>query len=775
MTTEIKTHILPMVALKGLTIFPGMVIHFDIGREKSKKALEEAMVKDQKFFVATQKDENIDLPTTEDVYDIGTLVKIKQMLKLPGDAIRVLVEGIERGRLLAVEKEEPYLLCQIQFDIEEEVGDRGLTEETLMRKLLADFDEFVSMNSKIPDELFMTIAGYKKDAVLADIITSHLEIGTEEKQKVLDNLDPISRMMQVHELLLKEIEIRKIDAKINMKVRSQMDKNQREYHLREQLHAIEKELGMDEKSADEADEWRKEMKEKEIPEEICQKIEKEIHRLSKMAPSSAEGAVIRTYIETILELPWNKVSDEEISIPKAEKILNKDHYGLEKVKERILEYLAVMELSRELKGPILCLAGPPGTGKTSIAGSIARATGREFVRMSLGGVRDEAEIRGHRRTYIGAIPGRVINSMKDAGTKNPVFLLDEVDKLGADFKGDPSSALLEVLDPEQNKDFSDHYLEVPFDLSKVMFITTANTTSTIPGPLLDRMEIIEVTGYTEAEKLEIAKRYLIPKKMKEHGLSKEQFSITSKAVRDLINYYTRESGVRNLEREIANLCRKIARKIVAEEVDSFKVKPEHLEGLLGKKIFRYDKIKEKPQIGITTGMAWTRVGGDTLFIEASIMPGNGKFILTGQLGDVMQESAKTGISYVRSTASKYKIQEDFYKEKDIHIHIPEGAVPKDGPSAGVTMCVAIISALTGTPVRKDVSMTGEITLRGNVLPVGGIKEKVLAAHRAGIKKVLLPFENEKDIEEIPEKVRKDLEIVLIKTVDDALKEALVKN
>ncbi|MEG0662982.1 MAG: endopeptidase La, partial [Anaerovoracaceae bacterium] len=490
--------------------------------------------------------------------------------------------------------------------------------------------------------------------------------------------------------------------------------------------------------------------------------------------SSAESAVIRTYVETILALPWNKESETEIDLKKAEKVLDEDHYGLEKVKDRVLEYLAVVQLSKELKGPILCLVGPPGTGKTSIVRSVARAVGREYVRMSLGGVRDEAEIRGHRRTYIGAIPGRIINCIKDVGTKNPVFLFDEVDKLGADFKGDPSSALLEVLDPEQNKEFTDHYLETPFDLSKVMFITTANSIDTIPRPLLDRMEVINVTGYTEEEKVKIASKYLVPKKIEEHGLSKAEIKIPEKTIRELINHYTRESGVRNLEREIANLCRKVARKIVTDgETESYEILPETIHEYLGKKKFRYDMIKGEKEVGVTTGLAWTAVGGDTLFIETVAVPGTGKLSLTGQMGDVMQESAKTGISYIRSIAHKLGIEEDFYKTKDIHIHIPEGAVPKDGPSAGVTMCTAMISTLTGKPVKKDIAMTGEITLRGKVLPVGGIREKVLAAHRAGIKKVLLPIENERDIEEIPEKVRKKMTFVLLERVEDALKEVLV--
>lgn len=765
----------PMIPLRGLSVFPHMVLHFDIGREKSINALEQSMIRDQYVFLASQKDENTDLPTADDFYHVGTVAKVKQMLKLPGDTIRVLVEGIARGRILEILQEDPYFECEVDEDIELDTAEEDRErEEALIRMTLAAFEEYAALNEKTTKEVFHSVTGIQKGGDLADAIAGHMKLSVEDNQKILEALDPCERLEKVYTILVREIEIMGIEIDINRKVKEQMSQNQREYYLKEQMRAIQGELGFDDDLEDEILQWHDKMEELELAPDICEKLEKEINRLNRMQPSSAEAGVIRTYIETILALPWNKLSKEHIDLKEAEKILDEDHYGLEKVKERVLEYLAVVELSQEIKGPIICLVGPPGTGKTSIAKSIARATGREFVRMSLGGVRDEAEIRGHRRTYIGAIPGRVINSIRDAGTRNPLFLFDEVDKLGSDFKGDPSSALLEVLDPEQNKDFTDHYLEVPFDLSKVMFITTANSLNTIPGPLLDRMEVIEVTGYTEEEKLQIAKKYLIPKKTKEHGLEKNQFKMTDKAIRDLINYYTRESGVRNLEREIANLVRKVARKVVTDGIEEYKVGPKNLEELLGKKRFRYDKISGKSEIGVVTGLAWTVVGGDTLFIETSAVPGTGKLQLTGQLGDVMQESARTGISYIRSVAHKHGIDENFYKEKDIHIHVPEGAVPKDGPSAGVTMCVAMISTLTGIPVRKDVAMTGEVTLRGNVLPVGGIKEKVLAAHRAGVKKVLLPAENERDIDEIPENVREQMDFVLIKNVDEALKEALVK-
>ena len=765
----------PMIPLRGLSIFPHMVLHFDIGREKSINALEQAMIRDQYVFLASQKDENTDLPTADDFYHVGTVAKVKQMLKLPGDTIRVLVEGVARGKIIEMIQDDPYFECEVDEDIEQDTAEEDQErEEALIRMTLAAFEEYAALSEKTPREVFHSVAGIQRGGALADAIAGHMKLSVEDNQKVLEALEPCERLETVYTLLVREIEIMGIELDINRKVKEQMSQNQREYYLKEQMRAIQGELGFDDDLDDEIIKWHEQMDELELPADICEKLEKEINRLNRMQPTSAEAGVIRTYIETILALPWNKLSEEHIDLKEAEKILDEDHYGLEKVKERVLEYLAVVELSHEIKGPIICLVGPPGTGKTSIAKSIARATGREFVRMSLGGVRDEAEIRGHRRTYIGAIPGRVINSIKDAGTRNPLFLFDEVDKLGSDFKGDPSSALLEVLDPEQNKDFTDHYLEVPFDLSKVMFITTANSLNTIPGPLLDRMEVIEVTGYTEEEKLQIAKKYLIPKKTKEHGLEKSQFKMTDKAIRDLINYYTRESGVRNLEREIANLVRKVARKVVTDGIEGYKVGPKDLEELLGKKRYRYDKISGKSEVGVVTGLAWTVVGGDTLFIETSAVPGTGKLQLTGQLGDVMQESARTGISYIRSVAHKHGIDENFYKEKDIHIHVPEGAVPKDGPSAGVTMCVAMISTLTGIPVRKDVAMTGEVTLRGNVLPVGGIKEKVLAAHRAGVRTVLLPFENERDIDEIPENVREQMNFVLIKNVDEALKEALVK-
>ncbi len=768
--------ILPCVPLRGVTIFPNTVVHFDIGREKSIRALEKAMATNKYMFVTTQMDENILIPTEEDYYKFGTVVKIKQMLKIQGDVVRVLVEGVCRANLDEIIVEEPYISVSVSRIEEIEILDEDMELELKAAiRLAADsFADYATLTGIIPDDMVEKILSTKMPGALADRIAHELSITIPQKQSLLEAVDLNNRYDVLNHILAEENEIAIIERDLSEKVKISINQNQKEYILREKMKAIQEELGVNEDSGAEAAEWMEKLEKLKLEEKTAEKVRKEISKFTKMNPSSPESAVIRNYVETIISLPWNKSSKVNVDLKKAEKILNSDHYGLDQVKERILEYLAVIHLSKNIKGPIICLVGPPGVGKTSIAKSIARASGREFVRMSLGGVRDEAEIRGHRRTYIGSIPGRVISSLKDAGTNNPVFLFDEVDKIGADFKGDPASALLEVLDPEQNKDFTDHFLEVPFDLSKVMFITTANSTDTIPRPLLDRMEIIQVSGYTEEEKVKIAQRYLVPKKVKEHGLKKSSFKISEKAIRDLINYYTRESGVRNLEREIANLCRKVARKIVSHDSKSYSITQSNLEKYLGKKRFRYDIVQGENEIGVTTGLAWTIVGGDTLSIETTLVLGSGKLVLTGQLGDVMQESAKAGISYIRSVANTLGIEEDFYKKYDLHVHVPEGATPKDGPSAGVTMCTAIISTLTQTPVRKDVAMTGEITLRGKILPVGGIREKVLAAHRAGIKKILLPKDNEPDIDEIPSSVRKQLEFVLLETVSDALDHALVK-
>ncbi len=766
--------IMPMIPLRGLSIFPYMVLHFDIGREKSISALEKAMMMNQTVFLSAQINAETDLPTREDFYRVGTIAKIKQMLRLPGDTIRVLVEGVSRGRIEEFIFEVPYFKCRVTAINEQEFESVPPRIVALMRTVLSSFEEYINYSPRISQEVFPSVASVEQPGRLADVITSHLEIKTEEKQQILEAFDIEERLEILSTILTKEIEILQIESSITNKVRTQINKSQREYYLKEQLRVIQEELGEDEDSEDEIRNWLNQLKKLKLQPAIHEKVEKEIKRLKKIQGNSAEAGVIRTYVEWILALPWNKSSKDNKDIKLAETILNEDHYGLDKVKERVLEYLAVIQLSKSMKGPILCLVGPPGTGKTSIAKSIARALNRNFVRMSLGGVRDEAEIRGHRRTYIGAIPGRIVTAIKEGKTNNPVFLFDEVDKIGADFRGDPASALLEVLDPEQNKDFTDHYLEIPFDLSKVMFITTANTTDTIPRPLLDRMEVIQVTGYTEEEKVNIAQQYLIPKKVGEHGLSPSDINFSEIAIRTIINNYTRESGVRNLEREIANICRKAARKVAEKHKGTITISAANIEKYLGKKRFHYDMIEGENEVGVATGLAWTIVGGDTLSIETAVVPGSGTLVLTGQLGEVMQESAKAGISYIRSKAKELGIDENFYKEKDLHIHIPEGATPKDGPSAGVTMCTSVISALTGIPIRRDLAMTGEITLRGKVLPVGGIREKVLAAHRAGIVTVLLPKENEPDIEEIPSKVRRRLKFVLVDTLDQILNEALVK-
>lgn len=766
--------VLPCIPLRGLSVFPRTILHFDIGREKSIKALEAAMNSDKLLFVTSQIDENILIPTQDDYYHVGTVVKVKQMLKIQGDAVRVLVDGQYRAKLEYVLEEEPFIKAEISEADIIDADPEDIETEALMRCVLDTFDEYMGLNTSVKEEVYDLISSIKEPDIFADTIAMQMNIRISDKQEILEAFDVKTRLEKLATIIAEENQVLSLEKEIAEKVQEAVKQNQKEYILREQMKAIQDELGFGEEAASEAARWVEELEKLNPGEKITEKVKREISKFTKMAPNSADAAVIRNYVETIVGLPWHNSSKTNSDLKKAEKILNEDHFGLEKVKERILEYLAVVHLSKALKGPIICLVGPPGVGKTSIARSIARSTGREFVRMSLGGVRDEAEIRGHRRTYIGAIPGRIITSIKDAGTNNPVFLFDEVDKIGADFKGDPASALLEVLDPEQNKDFTDHFLDIPFDLSKVMFITTANSIETIPRPLLDRMEIIEVAGYTEEEKVKIAQQYLVPKQIKAHGLKAKNFSISEKALRDLINYYTRESGVRNLEREIGSLCRKVARKIVSKKGTSFKITPAGLDSYLGKKKYRYDVVEGESEVGVVTGMAWTQVGGDTLFVETAHIPGTGKIQLTGQLGDVMQESAQAAITYIRSIAEEFDIEKEFYKNYDLHVHVPEGAVPKDGPSAGVTMFTSVMSALTGTPVRKDVAMTGEITLRGKVLPVGGIKEKVLAAHRAGIKTVLLPKENEADIDDIPQAVRKQLKFVLLERAKEALEYAFVK-
>ena len=764
--------VMPLIPLRGLTVFPNMVLHFDIGREKSIVALERAMMLNQIVFLATQKNVDIELPTFKEIYSVGTVVKVKQMLKLPDGNIRVLVDGQYRGRSAALISDTPYFLVSVEAvpDPETEINADVLA---LMRTATAQFLEFASLNPKLSSENKTGFEEIEQPGRLADILASSMNLKSQDAQKVLATIDPVKRLSKVVKLLTRETEILKIENKISSKVKTQMNKSQREYYLREQMRAIQEELGGGEDSSSEAEEWRKRLKKLRLDPAVNKKVEKEIDQFSKMPASTPEASVIRAYVETILDLPWNSEEKTELDINKAEQILNEDHFGMEKVKDRILEYLAVQNLSKDNKAPILCLVGPPGVGKTSIARSVARATGRKFVHMSLGGVRDEAEIRGHRRTYIGAIPGRIMTLIKECGSRNPVFLFDEVDKIGADFRGDPASALLEVLDPEQNKEFVDHYLEVAFDLSKVLFITTANGTDTIPRPLLDRMEVLELSGYTLEEKYNIAKKYLVPKQIKANGLNSRQIAFSKSAIIGIINSYTRESGVRGLEKTIGSICRKAARSVVAGDTEKKTVKASDLESYLGKQKYHYDKLLGKNEVGVATGLAWTIVGGETLFIETAVVSGSGHLQLTGQLGDVMQESARAAVSYIRSNCKKLGVDENFYKEKDIHIHIPEGAVPKDGPSAGITMCISVISALTGRPVRKDVAMTGEITLRGSILPVGGIKEKVLAAHRMGIRKVLLPADCKPDLDELPQTVKDSMQFELISKVSDAVREALV--
>ncbi len=763
----------PCVPLRGISIFPNTIVHFDIGRDKSVRALEAAMSGDKLIFVSSQKDESVLIPTFDDIYAFGTIVKVKQMLKINGDVVRILVEGIVRARLDSPVSEDGYMSCTVtEYPDQRDVDDLTVEEKAAMRILTDKFIEHAALTNQITDEVVDKTLAESNPFALVDKIASELNISCARKQLVLEAMPFYDRINQLISIITEENDIAVMEKQLAQKVKESVDNNQKEYFLKERMKVIQEELGEDEDPTQEADEWLKKLDELKLDEQIDTKVRKEIKRFSRMSPASAESAVIRNYVETILELPWRESSKVNSNLQRASKVLERDHYGLKQVKERVLEYLAVIHLSKAIKGPILCLVGPPGTGKTSIARSIAESTGRKFVRMSLGGVRDEAEIRGHRRTYIGAIPGRIITSLKEIKVNNPVFLFDEIDKVGADYKGDPSSALLEVLDPEQNSTFTDHFLEIPFDLSNVLFITTANSVDTIPRPLLDRMEVIQVSGYTEQEKTKIAERYLIPKKIKEHGLKKDAVRITGQALSDIINYYTRESGVRNLEREIADICRKAAYWTVTSKKKSFTVTPKNLEKYLGKKKYHYDTIQGKSEVGVVNGMAWTQVGGDTLSIEVAILQGSGKLTLTGNLGDVMQESARAGVSYIRSIAEEMGVDPEFQKTKDIHIHVPEGAVPKDGPSAGVTMFTAVVSALTGIPVKQDVAMTGEITLRGKVLPVGGIKEKVLAAHRAGVRTILLPKDNIKDTEEIPASVRKELTFIPLDYAKEALDKAL---
>lgn len=760
----------PLLPLRGLVVYPTMVLHLDVGRKKSIQSLEQAMVEDSLIFLSTQTDSSIEIPTKEEIHTFGTLTKIKQMLKLPNGTIRVLVEGLDRAKMIDfIDEEDAYLATiEVVKTIEEE--DTELT--ALRRSLIDNFDAFTKIVKKPDSESLSLVKDIKDLSRLTDLIASYLPLKSEQKQEILEIIDLKERINFVLQCISNEQEIVLLEKKIQSQVKKAMERTQKEYYLREQMKVIQQELGDKDGKNAEIAELTKRIEEANMPENVLEVAMKELGRYERLSASSAESGVIRNYIEWLVDLPWTTKTEDTINLKKAEKVLNDDHYGLEKVKERILEYLAVQKLTNSLKGPILCLAGPPGVGKTSLAKSIATAVNRNFVRISLGGVRDESEIRGHRRTYVGAMPGRIIQGMKKAKTVNPVFLLDEIDKMSNDFRGDPSAAMLEVLDPEQNHTFSDHYIEQPYDLSNVLFIATANDLSTIPAPLRDRMEIIHLSGYTELEKVHIAKDYLLPKQMKEHGLTKGQLVMKEEALLDMIRYYTREAGVRTLERQIAKVCRKVTRIIVSEEKKRVTVTKLSLENYLGKKIFRHGLKEEEDQVGIATGLAYTSVGGDTLQIEVSLSTGKGKLILTGKLGDVMKESAQAAFSYVRSNAKDLGIDDDFYEKYDIHIHVPEGAVPKDGPSAGITMTTALVSALTNKPIRAEVGMTGEVTLRGRVLPIGGLKEKSMSAHRAGLKKIIIPIDNERDLEDVPQVVKNDVEFVLVSHVNEVFEHAL---
>ncbi|WP_093136274.1 endopeptidase La [Salinibacillus kushneri] len=764
---------LPLLPLRGLIVYPSMVLHLDVGRDKSVKALEQSMVEDNRIFLASQKEINVDEPAKEDIYRMGTIANVKQMLKLPNGTIRVLVEGLERAELLQFkDEEEDYFLVDVE-EIDETHGDK-VEEEALMRTLLDYFEQYIKASKKTSKETLSSVSDIDEPGRLADIVASHLSLKMKDKQKILEITNVKERLDHLIEIINNEKEVLHLEKKIGQRVKKSMERTQKEYYLREQMKAIQKELGDKDGKTGEVAQLREKIEEANMPERIEKVAFKELDRYERIPNNSAESSVIRNYIEWLIALPWTEETEDILDIKRAEKTLNDDHYGLDKVKERILEYLAVQQLTESIKGPILCLVGPPGVGKTSLAQSIAKSIDRKFVRASLGGVRDEAEIRGHRRTYVGAMPGRIIQGMRKAETINPVFLLDEIDKMSNDFRGDPSSAMLEVLDPEQNSTFSDHFIEENYDLSNVMFIATANTLQTVPGPLLDRMEVISIAGYTEIEKLHIAKEHLLPKQIKDHGLTKGKFQVREEALLKLIRMYTREAGVRNLERTLASICRKGAKMIVSGEKKRVVVTEKMLEEMLGKPRFRYGQAEVENQVGAATGLAYTTAGGDTLSIEVSIYPGKGKLTLTGKLGDVMKESAQAAFSYIRSRAEELNIDPEFHDKSDIHIHVPEGATPKDGPSAGITMATALVSALTGRAVRKEVGMTGEITLRGRVLPIGGLKEKSLSAHRAGLKTILIPAENEKDLENIPESVRKDLNFIKVDHLDEVLKHALLE-
>ncbi|WP_414051610.1 endopeptidase La [Bacillus pumilus] len=770
MADEIKKNV-PLLPLRGLLVYPTMVLHLDVGREKSVQALEQAMMNDHMIFLATQREISIDEPGEEEIFKVGTYTKIKQMLKLPNGTIRVLVEGLNRAQIESYVELEDYTSVDIKELAEEDLKDAEA--EALMRTLLDHFDQYIKISKKISAETYATVTDIEEPGRMADIVASHLPLKLKDKQEVLETVDVKKRLNRVISLIHNEKEVLEIEKKIGQRVKRSMERTQKEYYLREQMKAIQKELGDKEGKTGEVSSLMSKIEESSMPDSVRETALKELNRYEKIPSSSAESSVIRNYIDWLINLPWGIYTEDRLDLKLASEILDDEHHALEKVKERVLEYLAVQKLTNSLKGPILCLAGPPGVGKTSLAKSIAKSLDRKFIRISLGGVRDESEIRGHRRTYVGAMPGRIIRGMSKAGTMNPVFLLDEIDKMSSDFRGDPSSAMLEVLDPEQNHNFSDHYIEETFDLSQVLFIATANNLATIPGPLRDRMEIITIAGYTEVEKAEIVKDHLLPKQLKEHGLKKGNLQLREAAIYDTIRYYTREAGVRGLERQLAAICRKAARAIVAEDRKRITVTEKNLSEFLGKRLYRYGQAETTDQVGVVTGLAYTTVGGDTLSIEVSLSPGKGKLLLTGKLGDVMRESAQAAFSYIRSKADELNIDPNFNEKHDIHIHVPEGAVPKDGPSAGITIATALVSALTGRPVSKEVGMTGEITLRGRVLPIGGLKEKALGAHRAGLKTIILPKDNEKDIDDIPESVREGLTFIPVSHLDEVLEKALV--
>ena len=764
---------IPLLPIRDIVVFPYMVLPLFVGREMSIKAIEVALEGNRMIFLTSQKDINVENPSPSDLYSVGTVGVIMRMLKLPDGRIKILVQGVARAKTVKFLQKEPFYQVEIKTfpDVSASVN---LETEALMRNVKEQIERLVSFGKVILPDIMVVIENVDDPGKLADLAIANMGLKVEQAQEILEITDPIQRIKRINEALGKEIELLSMQQKIQADVRGEIDKTQREYFLREQLKAIQRELGETDDRSEDMRELREKIKEAKMPEKAGKEAEKQLRRLERMHPDAAEASMTRTYIEWLAELPWSKATKDNLDLKAAHKILEEDHYDLEKVKERIIEYLAVRKLKEKMKGPILCFVGPPGVGKTSLGKSIARALGREFVRISLGGVRDEAEIRGHRRTYVGALPGRIIQGIKTAGNNNPVFMLDEIDKIGADFRGDPSAALLEVLDPEQNNSFSDHYIGLPFDLSRVMFITTANMTDPIPGPLKDRMEIIRLSGYTEQEKLGIAKSYLVPRQLAEHGITEKQISIPDKTIIQVIAQYTREAGVRNLEREIGHLCRKVARKVAEGENGLFTITAQNLHKYLGVQKFMPEVEREQDEIGVVTGLAWTETGGDILYIEATTMRGKGALTLTGHLGDVMKESAHAALTYVRSRAEKLGIQPDVFAKTDVHIHVPAGAIPKDGPSAGVTMATALASVFTNTPVRKDIAMTGEVTLRGRVMPIGGLKEKTLAARRAGIKTVIIPKENEKDLEDLPKYLRKDMTFIFATTVDDVLAAALRK-